>query len=158
LAMSLVAELQSGGAMGELYAETLGASLAVHLLRKYSIRRSAVPERSGGLSRRQLLRALDYIQAHLGENLALEAIAKAAGISPFHFARLFKQSMHETPHRYVLRCRVGRAKELLLQQDLPICAVASQAGFCDQSHLTFHFKRSYGVTPKAFLRMHAVGR
>lgn len=73
-------------------------------------------------------------------------------MSTYHFARLFKQSIGVTPHQYVIRCRVARAKHLLLQGELNIAEVAKSVGFFDQSHLTKHFKRLVGVTPKTILQ------
>ncbi|HKQ40341.1 MAG TPA: helix-turn-helix transcriptional regulator, partial [Verrucomicrobiae bacterium] len=80
------------------------------------------------------------------------SLAGAAGLSPFHFARLFKRSTGLSPHQYVLRCRVERARGLLMRSKASIAEVAVEVGFCDQSHLAAHFKRVYGVSPKAFLQ------
>jgi AraC family transcriptional regulator len=62
---------------------------------------------------------------------------------------LFKQSTGLTPHQYVIQCRVERAKQLLLQGELTIADIAYRVGFANQSHLNRHFKRLFGVTPKA---------
>ena len=71
-------------------------------------------------------------------------------MSPYHFLRLFKESMGLTPYRYVIERRVERARELLRRSSLPISEVALSCGFTDQSHLSWHFKRLVGLTPKAF--------
>lgn len=67
-----------------------------------------------------------------------------------HFARLFKQSVAVTPHQYLIRQRVERAKRLLQQGNLSIADVALQCGFANQGHLSYHFKRLLNATPKAF--------
>src|SRR6185436_19413981 len=100
----------------------------------------------------QLDRAVEYLQAHLGEDISLREIAAEAGLSPYHFARLFKESTSLTPHQYLIRCRVERGKGLLQVADNSIGDVALQVGFCDQSHFSAHFKRVYGVTPREFVR------
>jgi AraC family transcriptional regulator len=69
-------------------------------------------------------------------------------MSPYHFSRLFKQSTGHSPYHFVIKCRVKRAKELLLNSDLSIAQITYTVGFANQSHLTNHFKRMLGVTPK----------
>jgi AraC family transcriptional regulator len=85
----------------------------------------------------------------LEHDISLAALAASIDLSPYHFARLFKQSTGLTPHQFVIRRRLQKAKELLLAQHA-IADVAIRAGFCGQSHLASHFKRWYGVTPRAF--------
>lgn len=149
--MALFREVQQGGRSGKLYSESLATSLAVHLLSHYSRKPPEVTAR-GGLSQRSVRKALEYIHDHLGENISLRAIASAAGLSQFHFARQFKQKMGCSPYQFVLQKRIERAKELLLRGDLSITAIASELGFSDQSHLTLHFKRLTGSTPRAFAK------
>lgn len=152
LALALRAEIQSGYAGGRWYGESLAHTLAIHLVRHYASGQQSVREDSGGLGRRPLRLVLDYIQEHLAEEISLDTLAGVAGLSPFHFARLFKRSVGTAPHQYLIRRRVERAKELLLTTNTEIAEIASQVGFCDQSHLTSHFKRTYGIAPGAFLR------
>ncbi len=148
IGMSLLAELKSEGLGGQLYVESLANILALHLLRHYSAFKHIAPEVTGGLSRYTLRQATEYILNHLDEDLALTDIAAAVHLSPSHFARLFKQSTGMTPHQYVIRCRVEEAKRLLSQGKSNIAQIASQVGFANHSHLTYHFKRLIGITPK----------
>jgi AraC family transcriptional regulator len=90
----------------------------------------------------------DYIYAHLDQDLSLSELAAIAQMSPHYFSQLFKRSIGITPHQYVIRVRVERAKELLTQGNLSIAEVAKTVGFVDQSHLHRHCKRLLGVTPK----------
>jgi AraC family transcriptional regulator len=69
-------------------------------------------------------------------------------MSPFHFARLFKQSTGNSPYRYVLQARANRAKELLKSGKFSIIEIAHRLGFADQSHLTRQLKDVFGATPK----------
>jgi len=71
-------------------------------------------------------------------------------MSQYYFCRLFKQSVGMTPHQYLIRLRVERAKQLLKRSDLAIADVALQCGFSHQSHLSFHFRRLVGMSPKTF--------
>jgi AraC family transcriptional regulator len=106
--------------------------------------------RTGHLSGRRLRRALDYIQAHLTDDLRLEDIAAAANLSASHFARKFKLTTGLTPHRYLMKTRVERVKELLLQHHKTLTEIASEAGFSDQSHMSNVFRRFTGSTPREF--------
>jgi AraC family transcriptional regulator len=147
----LLSELESGPA-GPLYAESLANALAAHVVREHSsLGRRAVhrlDRHSGrGLSSRVLRRTVEYVEENLAGELSLAEIAGAANMSPYHFSRLFKESVGSPPHRYVVARRVERAKDLLLGTDLPIAEVAREVGFSGQSHLHFHVKRLLGATP-----------
>ena len=109
-----------------------------------------------GLSRRALNRACSYIAENLGERFTLDDLARQAGVSRFHFARLFRVSTGDSPMAYLLKSRIERAKQMLLQDDRPVCEIAAVLGFCDQSHLTRTFRRLTGVTPREFARRHSV--
>jgi transcriptional regulator GlxA family with amidase domain len=91
-----------------------------------------------------------FIREHYAEDVSLADIAKAADMSPFHLARVFKKSMGMAPHHYLVEVRVHSARALLSTGgDRPSLAeVATAVGFSDQSHLTRQFKRILGTTPK----------
>ncbi|AKG22009.1 helix-turn-helix domain-containing protein [Calothrix sp. 336/3] len=149
IGLALKKVLENAARGSRLYADTMLNALSMHLLHNYCKRQPQIPEYCGGLPQRRLKLVLDYIQSHLEQDLGLEELAKLANLSPHYFAQLFKQSMGMTPHQYVIQQRVEKAKELLLQGNLPIADVAYEVGFANQSHLNRHFKRLLGVTPKA---------
>ena len=70
-----------------------------------------------------------------------------ANLSERHFSRLFKESTGVSPHQYVIRQRVEKARDLLASTDLPVGEVALVCGFAHQGHLARHFGRLVGVTP-----------
>jgi AraC family transcriptional regulator len=149
--LALDAELRAGGPGGRLLAESLGNVLAVHLLRRFSPFGPTETHSGGVLSKHKLRAVIEYIHEHLDAELSLDHLAAVAHVSPYHFARLFKNSTGLPPHQYVIACRVERAKELLRQRErLPLAEVATEVGFADQSHFTRHFKRLVGVTPRRF--------
>ena len=150
LGLALKNEAEAGYLGGSAYGESLASALAVHLVRHYSTRQAAPREDRGGLARAQLRRAIDYIHEHMAENFPLSTVARETGLSLYHFARLFKQATGLAPHQYLLQCRIEKARQLLLSTNHTAADIANQLGFCDQSHLTTHFKRTFGVTPKAF--------
>ncbi len=100
-------------------------------------------------SHRAVARAVDYLQAHYDENPSLERLSEIAGLSRFHFLRVFSRRMGLPPHAYLTQLRVGRAKDLIGRGNA-IADVALETGFSDQSHLNRHFKRIVGVTPGTY--------
>lgn len=149
---SLRQELETGGFGGTLLVDSLKTGLAIHLLRNYCTASPKLSSDCNGLSSAKLTLVTNYINAHLHEDLKLTEIAALAQINPYHFLRLFKQSIGVTPHQYILQSRINQAKYLLQLGDLSIADIAFSVGFCDQSHLTRCFKRILGVTPKQFLQ------
>jgi AraC family transcriptional regulator len=152
IGLSLLSEMATGGLGGELFAESLANMLALHLVRQYSsLGRNSTREirRGSSLSKRALGQATDYINDNLSQKLTLTEIAGAAHTSPYHLARLFKANIGLSPHQYVIRRRVERAKTLLVGTDLPIVEIAGAVGFANQSHLALHLRRLLGVSPKA---------
>jgi AraC family transcriptional regulator len=103
------------------------------------------------LTKHTIHRAQAFIQAHLDQSLSLAQIAEQVNLSAFHLTRLFKQTTGQALHQYVIAQRLERARQLIAQGKLPLKAVASQVGFADQSHLTRHFRRAFGITPRALM-------
>ncbi|MEM1381825.1 MAG: AraC family transcriptional regulator [Pseudomonadota bacterium] len=95
----------------------------------------------------RITRALDHIDAHLGENLTVAKLAEIAYLSPGHFSRNFKSVIGTSVWQYVTERRCKRAKELLETTSLPIAEIAFDCGFAHQGHLTRCFKDSFGMTP-----------
>jgi AraC family transcriptional regulator len=142
-----------GATAGRLYVESLAQTLAVHLLRHHAafpLCPGLAPERQMGLRPHELRQVVDYIQAHLAADLALAELAGLVHLSPFHFARRFRQATGQSVHQYVIDRRLDAAKRLLAMQSASIAEIAAHTGFADQSHLTRHFKRRFGVAPGAF--------
>jgi AraC family transcriptional regulator len=151
IALALRAGVQSGDALDRMYGEALSTALAVHLLREYGAA-VLVPKRQyGGLPRAKLERAVEYIQDQLNADLTVSGIAQSVGLSSDNFTRLFKESTGQSPYRYVVEARVRKAKELLTTGKFTISEAAHHVGFVDQSHLTRHFKRVFGLPPKTLL-------
>jgi AraC family transcriptional regulator len=92
------------------------------------------------------------MRAHLDEELTLERLAGETGFSPYHFARLFRQTTGQTPHQFVLGERIRRAQALLSGTDQPLAAIAVESGFASQSHFTQVFRRQLGCTPGQYRR------
>jgi AraC family transcriptional regulator len=105
---------------------------------------------SAGLGQQRLERVCAYIEGNLHEPLLLKDLAAAVFLSPFHFARMFKDSTGHPPHAFVRQRRIARACELLAGSQSPISEVARQTGFRTQSHFTGVFRRQVGLTPHRY--------
>lgn len=147
--LKLRLELQFDGWSGRRYLESLGVVLALHLLRNYA-RARVVRMARGGLGPDRLRRVVDYIDAHLGEEISQTDLARLAELSPHHFASAFRASAGVAPHRYLLERRIARACELLAKSEATVTTVAHALGFASHGHFSESFRRFVGVTPSEF--------
>ena len=112
------------------------------------------PSSRGGLAPGALRRVRDHIEQQLAEKIQLCQLAAITGLSERHFARAFKQSLGEPPHRYILLCRIEVAKDLLKETPERLADISLTVGFSDQSHFSRLFANFTGETPGAFRRRH----
>lgn len=107
---------------------------------------------SPGRRREPVLRtAGEYLEAHLGGRPTLDSIAGEAGVDKFTLLRHFKRAYNTTPHAYLVRLRLARARQMLAK-GTPPAEAAGAAGFADQAHLTRWFHRVHGITPAVYAR------
>lgn len=103
----------------------------------------------------RLKRTLAYLEAHLSERVTLADLAAAAGLTRMHFAAQFRVATGSSPHTYLLRRRIERAKELMCETSDSLVAVALDVGFQTQAHFSTVFKRHVGETPHRWRRANA---
>ena len=96
---------------------------------------------------RHLLRAKDAMDARYADALDVAGLARAAGLSPAHFSRLFKQTYGESPHGYLLTRRLERAAALLRNTDHAVADICMEVGLSSVGSFTTSFKRMFGATP-----------
>jgi AraC family transcriptional regulator len=104
----------------------------------------------GGLPPHKLQKVLSYIEEKLAEPVGVRELASQVHMSPFHFARRFKQAVGTPPHAYITHVRIERAKRLLATTSLPLIEVATRVGYRTQAHFTGVFHRYVGTTPRAY--------
>ena len=153
VARTIRAEMIDPKPSGKMLVETLTSALWVHILRHYSNLNSVsvpLPVARGALDPRRLRLVKDFIEAHLGEDLSIEALANEACLSPFHFARAFKAATGTAPHSYLTDRRMEKAKYLIAGGRIPIAKIACLCGFSSQAYFTTWFKRIVGTTPGAY--------
>ena len=148
--LALLSELETEGVGGRLYSESLANLLAVHLLRHYTTSGVAPQRFKGGLSGRRLRQVLAFIADNYESDLSLAELARVGRMSTFHFAREFKRATGTTPHQYLIKFRIERAKRLLTESEIPLVEVSSRSGFSHQSHFTRLFRRLTGTTPQSY--------
>ncbi len=115
-------------------------------------RPAGVPERffpAGINIPTNLLRVAIYIDKHLAEPLTSEQLASEAGVSRFHFCRVFKKAVGMSPMNFLTLMRIDRAKALL-RKNIPVSTVALKAGFNDLSNFNRQFRKITGLTPKGY--------
>ncbi|HET9156485.1 MAG TPA: helix-turn-helix domain-containing protein [Myxococcaceae bacterium] len=149
---ALKRDVAEGLPRGRLYGETLATALIAHLFRNYGQKTLVAPPVRGGLAQRHLARVRDYIHEGLSRALSLAELAALTGLSQYHFARAFRQSLGVSPYRYILHRRIGRACALLRATQSAIVEIAADCGFSSQSSFTTAFHRIKGCTPAAYRR------
>jgi AraC family transcriptional regulator len=152
----LLALLDAGGAadpFAGLYANSVVHALTLHLIRAHA---GAGPGRHRpprALPTPALALVLDYVEVNLDRPMALADLAAVAGLSVFHFARVFRRSVGQTQHRYVKQRRVDAARRRLAAGTRePIIEVAAACGFASPSHFASAFRRLAGVSPREYRR------
>lgn len=139
-------EIAAGCPTGRTYAEALSVALAsrvASLCASMPASRRRVPV----LSQVQLQRVHQHIARHLADELTIERLAAAVNMSPFHFARCFRQVTGMSPHKYVTRERIKRAREMIVEGRRSIGEIALALGFASQSHFADVYRRAIGTSP-----------
>ncbi|WP_375382321.1 helix-turn-helix domain-containing protein [uncultured Sphingomonas sp.] len=149
-AKRLVEAMASGAA--DLYAAATARWLAAHLVCFHSGRADA--ERltldAGVISDRRIARVLEMMSSRLSNPPTLDELAAEAGVSKFHFVRLFREKVGRTPHAFLLQLRLKAAQSMLAATDLDIGTIAALSGYSRSAELTSAFSRRFGTTPKGW--------
>jgi len=134
--------------------DVLAQQLAIRLLRQHSnIAGSTITARSGaGYRDCRLRRAMEYLEAHIGDDVSLAEVATSVGLSTTHLANLFRQGTGEPPHRWLMRHRLERACDMLQTPHLSVTEVAMRCGFASSQHLATAMRRLLATTPTDYRR------
>lgn len=132
------------------YLESLCIALLVEMFKPIVARKTRRPRQS--FDKRKIRALLDYIDANLDGDLAIQKLAGFAGVSAHQLSRVFKSVVGESPHNYVVQRRTDAARQLLLHENYPLADIAFATGFSSQSHMTTVFKKVLGVTPASIRR------
>ncbi|MCI0752958.1 helix-turn-helix domain-containing protein [Teichococcus vastitatis] len=108
----------------------------------------SAPRLQGGPSP-AIRRVVAFMELHFAERLTLPQLAERCQLSMHRFATVFRRQVGIPPHQYLCRVRARHARQLL-HQGLSPAEAAAAAGFFDQSHLSRHFRRQFGISPARF--------
>src|SRR5207244_10638571 len=144
------AEMVAGVPSGRLLLDSVEQAVAVALVKDHAVRHRPVQIYRGGLGSVRLRRIKELVQAKMEDDLSLDEMAQSVGLSTAHFARMFRKSTGETPHQFVLRQRLERAKEMLRAPDARVLDVAVACGFKTQQHFAQAFRDVWGVSPTEY--------
>jgi AraC family transcriptional regulator len=150
------AEMVAGFPSGRLFMDSVEQAMAVALVKGHAVRHRPVQIYRGGLGSARLRRIKELVHAKIEDDFSLDEMAQSVGLSTAHFARLFRKSMGETPHQFVLRQRLERAKAMLRAPDARVLDVALACGFKTQQHFAQVFRVVWGVSPTEY-RQELVG-
>jgi AraC family transcriptional regulator len=150
-ALVVIGELAQAAASGEsdVGLDEIGMVLAARFVDVVADRARAAGD-VRACDRRRAVDAALWIDARSTKSIDLAQAAREAGLSPFHFLRLFSRVLGVTPHQYLVRARLRHAARLLAEEDLPITDVAYDVGFGDLSNFVRTFHRAAGLSPRAF--------
>jgi len=151
------AERIAGFPSGRLFLDSIEQALALALVNGYAVRHRSVQTHRGGLGSARLRRIKEFVYAKMEDEVTLREMAQSVELSTAHFARMFRKSTGETPHQFVMRHRIERAKEMLRTSDARVLDVAVACGFKTQGHFARVFRRMCGVGPTEY-RQEFLGR
>ncbi|PVC66090.1 AraC family transcriptional regulator [Priestia megaterium] len=138
-------EVEHGNPQGKLYIDSVTNLIIYHILKQHNDSQSNFLSKTPGLEHLKI--AMEYMQDHYAESITLDELTRLSNLSSSHFINSFKQTLGVTPHQYLLKIRIERAKEKLQSSSLPLSEIAYELGFTDQSHFSKHFKKITGMSP-----------
>jgi AraC family transcriptional regulator len=152
--LSILSEMTNETAAGRMYVEAASLTLAARVIHSYCDSGSCTlsAPASHPLDHVRLRRVLDYISAHVADEIKLEELARVGCLSTFHFARVFTLAIGVPPQRYVSRMRLEKAMAEIAAGRLPLAEVALNARFSSQASFTRAFRRASGMTPAEYRR------
>ena len=152
LAAAVNAERVAGFPSDRLFLDSVEQALAVALVSGYAVWHRSVRTHRGGLGSARLRRIKEFIDAKIEDDLTLCEMAQAVELSTAYFSRMFRKSTGETPHQFLLRRRLERAKKMLRSADERVLDVAVACGFKSQQHFAQVFRHVCRVTPTEYRR------
>jgi len=144
------AEMIAGFPGGRLFLDSIEQAMAVTLVKDYAARHRPVQMYRGGLGAARLRRIKDLVDVKMGDDLSLDEMAQSVALSTAHFARMFRKSTGQTPHQFVTRQRMQRAKEMLRAPGTRVLDVAVACGFKTQQHFAQVFRDVCRVSPTEY--------
>ncbi len=136
---------------GQLMLEQVTDTILVSMLQSLKLTK---PLRviKGGLAPNVVREVCDFMQTNFQRQIYLHELARIAQLSEYHFCRMFKENLAQTPQQYLMSVRIERVKQLVTNSELTLVDIALQCGFSNQSHMGRYFKKLVGCSPRDFRR------
>jgi AraC family transcriptional regulator len=150
--LGLLREELLRGQASPLFVQSMAQAIAVYLARNYGVTDEEVRSNSPSLPGYKLRQITDWMAEHLTEDFGLDRLAAQAGLSKFHFQRLFKSALGVSPSRYHINLRMNLARQLLRETKKSVVDVALEVGYADPSHFAKLFRRETGLSPSDYRR------
>ncbi|MEI9980320.1 MAG: helix-turn-helix domain-containing protein [Edaphobacter sp.] len=146
----LATEARDGAPSGSLYSDHLIHALAMRLLLLRTGGTTTPAVSDSALYNRNIQRTVSLMESSPAEDFTIAGLAKEAGYSRAHFLRLFREALNCSPHQFLMKLRLERARAMMKNRSLRIEEIASACGFSSDAHLSRIFHRAYGQTPSSF--------
>jgi AraC family transcriptional regulator len=135
-----------------LLVQGIGQAIAIHLVRNYAVTGQELQSASPSLPGYKLRQIKEWMAEHVAEDFNLAQLAAEAGLSRFHFQRLFKSAVGVSPSRYHISLRLSEARRLLRETKKSIVDIALEVGYANPSHFAQLFRRETGLSPSDYRR------
>ncbi len=139
-------------AASRLLVRGLAQAIAIHLARNYAALTDAVRGETSALPGFKLRRVTDWMAEHLAEEFSLGRLAEQAGMSEFHFNRLFKRATGVPPSQYQIKLRMDAARRLMRETKRSVITIANEVGYSNPSHFAQLFRKETGLSPTDYRR------
>jgi AraC family transcriptional regulator len=139
-------------AASRLLVRGIGQAIAVHLARNYTVLTESARGETASLPGFKLRRVTDWMAEHLAEEFSLPRLAEFAGMSEFHFNRLFKRATGIPPSQYQIKLRLDAARRLLRETKKSVITIANEVGYSNPSHFAQLFRKETGLSPSDYRR------
>jgi AraC family transcriptional regulator len=153
--VSLLAQLRAEAAQrtaSPLFVRGVSRAIAVHLARNYTVLSEQAKGETSALPGFKLRRITDWMTEHMAEEFSLPRLAEQAGMSEFHFNRLFKRATGVPPSQYQIKRRLDAARRLLRETTKSIITIANEVGYSNPSHFAQLFRKEAGLSPTDYRR------
>jgi AraC family transcriptional regulator len=136
----------------KIFIESVIVSMVIHMATHYTATGRKVFAPKGKLSSGQLKTVIDYVRSYTHANISLTDLASCVHLSPFHFSRLFRQTLGISPYQYVLQMKIEHAKKMIIHYSGSLSEIAYTLNFTDQAHFSNVFKKVTGICPREFMQ------
>lgn len=150
--LGLLREELMRGQASPLFVQSIAQALAVYLARNFGVTDEETRSSSPSLPGYKLRQITDWMNEHVAEDFSLDRLAAQAGLSKFHFQRLFKRTLGVSPSRYHINLRMNLARQLLRETKKSVVDVTLEVGYTDPSHFAKLFRRETGLSPSDYRR------